>query len=469
MALADTLKTDMGKPPVTEKPAAVKPSTDLIGQLQPGYEELKKRAADYEAKTKAAGEAEVKQREMLPSALKQYDVEERAQRKPLEEGLTFKPDMSYMRDVSNLFMIVGMLGAFIGGKGSTSAAANSQAALTGMMQGLVKGDDAEYARQKAVFDENSKYLSKQVEDIKEAFKQHREDAIKNGIAYGDSELSQAFNASGADSFKALNDAKGSKAAFDAFKSVNDTHDKMIETATRLEEQKRRDTQAELDRREARAERMAMFAERQKGGRASVLLQGRAENIREAITQVAADVKNISKFPKGTVLSAFSGMTGQEGDTLYRSLSNTFARAVSDKESRMLQQLVSGLEQNMASALGGGYATSIAKGRVEAYKAQVPKAGDSAEIAANFLARVRQEMNILAENFPTKPGATEGMVKAVEKANNDINEAVPFTVDDVLEATFNKGGKPIPTAEDRKRGQSNPTSRQNFIRHFGVEP
>ena len=30
-------------------------------------------------------------------------------------------------------------------------------------------------------------------------------------------------------------------------------------------------------------------------------------------------------------------------------------------------------------------------------------------------------------------------------------------------------KPIPTEADRARGRSNPTSRQNFINHFGVEP
>jgi len=30
-------------------------------------------------------------------------------------------------------------------------------------------------------------------------------------------------------------------------------------------------------------------------------------------------------------------------------------------------------------------------------------------------------------------------------------------------------KPTPTEADRARGRSNQTSRENFIRHFGVEP
>jgi hypothetical protein len=129
------------------------------------------------------------------------------------------------------------------------------------------------------------------------------------------------------------------------------------------------------------------------------------------------------------------MTGLEGSNLITSLSRTFTRTISDTESRMMQQLVSGLETNLATALGGGYATSSAKYKIDQYKTQIPKKGDDGWVAATFLARIKQELNILADNFPTKPGATPEMSKAVIDANNRINKVIPFTVEDITNAKF----------------------------------
>ena len=155
------------------------------------------------------------------------------------------------------------------------------------------------------------------------------------------------------------------------------------------------------------------------------------------------------IPKTTVLGTFAGMTGQSGSTLTSSLSNSFARQITDPESRMFQQLVSGLETNAAMALGGGYATSASKNRIDQYKQQLPQKGDSAEVAAMFLARMKQEFNILAENFPSKPGASPEMNSAVQTYNDRINQSIPFNVDDVLQAQMQKRGKGM-SEEKRKR-------------------
>ena len=102
---------------------------------------------------------------------------------------------------------------------------------------------------------------------------------------------------------------------------------------------------------------------------------------------------------------------------------------------MLQQLVSGLETNLAMALGGGYATSAAKYKIDQYKTQIPKQGDDGWVVATFLARIRQELNILSDNFPTKPGATPEMSAAVKASNDKINRVIPFTVEDITNAKF----------------------------------
>jgi flavin-binding protein dodecin len=177
-----------------------------------------------------------------------------------------------------------------------------------------------------------------------------------------------------------------------------------------------------------------------GAKTSTLLAGRAENIREAFAQASKDIVNITKFPKDTMLGSFAGLTGASADSMVGAIRNGIARGVTDKEQRMLETLLAGIEGHMAFALGGGYASSQSKARMDQYKAQIARAGDDPAQVPLMLARFRQEMNTLAENFPSKPGATPEMNNAVQKYNDAINNAVPFTVDDVLTAELGSSKK-----------------------------
>jgi hypothetical protein len=132
------------------------------------------------------------------------------------------------------------------------------------------------------------------------------------------------------------------------------------------------------------------------------------------------------------------MTGQSGDTILKSLSNNFARAVTKEDSRLMQQIVSGLDQNMARALGGGYANSSAKAIVNAYKEQVAQFGDSAAAQAMFLARMKQELEVLSKAFKNHPGANEGYVNDMKEYVDSLNQAIPFNVQQVIAA--NRGNQ-----------------------------
>jgi hypothetical protein len=241
MALANTLKTDMNTAPkaVTPKP---KEATKLPDASFPSAEPYKKAMEASGAAATGLAKAQEAQRTALPGVLKEYETEQAAKIKPLEEGLTFKPDMSYMRDISNVFMMVGMMGAFIGGNRSANAAANAQAALTGMMQGLVKGNDAEFQRQKTIFDENSKYLSKQVEDIKNTFKEYRQTAVEKGIAQGTSEAAQKFNEIGGQVARALTEKAGADAAEKSMGKLYELQEKHDDFVARMNQAE----QAHLD-------------------------------------------------------------------------------------------------------------------------------------------------------------------------------------------------------------------------------
>jgi hypothetical protein len=133
------------------------------------------------------------------------------------------------------------------------------------------------------------------------------------------------------------------------------------------------------------------------------------------------------------MSNFAELAGKSGDSLKQGLSAAFARKVTDQDSRMFAQLIAGLDQNMARTLGGGYANSGAKHSIEAYKQQISREGDSMASRALFLARFKQELGIFADVYSAHPGANEQMTAKVNKYYNDVNKAIPFNVQNVLDA------------------------------------
>jgi len=206
---------------------------------------------------------------------------------------------------------------------------------------------------------------------------------------------------------------------------------------------------------------------------SAINQRFAFNMSEAYQQAATDLLNVAKMPEGTVLGALSGMTGQTGETLRTSLANTFARQVTENDARMFQQLVSGIESNMSRALGGGYANSGAKHIIDLYKQQAPKAGDSPVVIATFMARVKQELDIFADQYENYPGASPEQIEKMAKTRDAIDRAIPFDVDDVIGAQSR--GRPTigqagPTGEsDQTRATAAFGSYEPDKYEYGINP
>jgi hypothetical protein len=345
----------------------------------------------------------------------------------------FEPTKDTLQDIAGLFSLIGVIGTVMG-KGN---AMQAMSAMNGMMEGHIKGRRDLVKQEALEFDKNFKALQTKVD----ASYKELQDAINLRMydqRAGQEAITMAIARSESPLLKEMEARQGPMRTLAFLKDVRDnTLGNSVKTYNELK---------------AKAEERALKAAKATGkaGYTSALLAGRAENIRESFVQAAQDLVNVRRFPPDTVLGAFAGMTGLEGTGLTQSLANTFARTVSDDESRMMQQLVSGLETNVATALGGGYATSSSKYKIDQYKSQVPKAGDSGYVVANFLARMKQELNILNQNFATKPGATPEMAKAVNEANERINQAIPFTVEDVTDAYFS--GLEPPTTRSEPRAQ-----------------
>jgi hypothetical protein len=313
--------------------------------------------------------------------------------------------------------------------------------MNGMLEGHQKGRADLYKQQQVEFDKNFKAMQAAVQsaekEYEEAVKMHMVDKEAGEMA-----RKMALAKMHSPLLKAMEDRLGPLAVLETLKKMTkdtetgaDLQNNLQEKADKIQREKDKEAALERRHREDMKQRMDIAKIRAEGSgtKTSALLAGRAENIREAFAQAAKDIVNITKFPKNTMLGSFSGLTGASADSLVGAVRNGIARGVTEKEQRMLETLIAGIEGHMAFALGGGYATSQSKARMDQYKAQIARAGDDPAQVPLMLARFRQEMNILAENFPSKPGATTEMNNAVQKYNDAINNAVPFTVDNVLDA------------------------------------
>jgi len=376
----------------------------------------------------------------------------------------FVPTKENTQDLATLFSLVSVIGMAIGGGGKQNAQ-QAMSAMNGMLEGHQKGRADLYKQQQIEFDKNFKAMQAAVQsaekEYEEAVKMHMVDKEAGEMA-----RKMALAKMHSPMLKAMEDRLGPLAVLNTLKELRTSVKNATELENKLQEQadKRQDAKdakeaAERRHREdaAQRERLAKIRAEGSGTKTSVLLAGRAENIREAFAQASADIVNITKFPKGTMLGSFAGLTGASADSMVGAIRNGIARGVTDKEQRMLEALLSGIEGHMAFALGGGYATSQSKARMDQYKAQLARAGDDPAQVPLMLARFRQEMNILAENFSSKPGATPEMNKAVQKYNDAINNAVPFTVDNVLDAELGTRkkdvGKGSSVDEERSRAKA----------------
>jgi len=385
-------------------------------------------------------------------AMQQYQT--KLEKEPLP---AFVPSKENSDDLATLFSLVSVIGMVVGGGGRENAQ-QAMSAMNGMLEGHQKGRADLYKQELSTFDKNFKSMVQKHAE----FRKEMEDAVKLASTDKEAAMADAKLAavkSGSNIVKAMLDQGR---LLDAYKFVDESQagvEKAVQAETKLRADAAKEKAAQQRHREtmAQAERLAKIRAEGSGTKTSVLLAGRAENIREAFAQASADIVNITKFPKGTMLGSFAGLTGASADSMVGAIRNGIARGVTEKEQRMLEALLSGIEGHMAFALGGGYATSQSKARMDQYKAQLARAGDDPAQVPLMLARFRQEMNILAENFPSKPGATTEMNNAVQKYNDAINNAVPFTVDNVLEAelgTVKKdSGKGSSVDEERSRAKA----------------
>ena len=384
-------------------------------------------------------------------AMQQYST--KLEKEPLP---AFVPSKENSDDLATLFSLVSVIGMVVGGGGRQNAQ-QAMSAMNGMLEGHQKGRADLYRQELSTFEKNFKSMVQKHAE----FRKEMEDAVKLASTDKEAAMTNAKLAATKAGSKIVSAMLDQGRLLESYKFVDESQTGVnnavaAEAKIRADAAKEKAEQQRHRETMAQAERLAKI--RAEGsGKTSALLAGRAENIREAFAQAAADIVNITKFPKGTMLGSFAGLTGASADSMVGAIRNGIARGVTPKEQRMLEALLTGIEGHMAFALGGGYATSQSKARMDQYKAQLARAGDDPAQVPLMLARFRQEMNILADNFASKPGASPEMNEAVQNYNDQINVAVPYTVDDVLNAELGtvkkNSGKGSSVDEERSRAKA----------------
>ena len=174
---------------------------------------------------------------------------------------------------------------------------------------------------------------------------------------------------------------------------------------------------------------------------------RAGNIVENFMQASKDITSMARLPSTSRLGGLSDLGSKKGESLVTALSTYTARSATLAEEESFKRFASGFDAAMATAIGGGFATSSSAARMKTYESQLPKAGQSMSAGIEFLARARQELETVNEGFQTRAGASEPQKKQMQKFLDDVIKAVPFTIEEVEKARF--GGKESGTEAGKK--------------------
>ena len=456
-------------------PALPFSNTGSVQDLRTKMSEAERQASEASTKATQAGEREATLRKEK-SAEYAPVMEKMGKRIEEEQGKTVAPlealpelqqtqiSPEQTKEAFTTFLTFAMLGGALT-RQPMLAAMNS---MTAAMKGWQEGDTARTKAELESFDRNFKIAqakrSGQIEERKAAYEKYKGDI--QGLELAEKQIALKYE----DQIAAELARKGD---FNALSKHYDVLAKNYETAihhaNQVEQQNRRLAETEKRDQQRHQQMMAKLSsgggekalspygkvaqdeglkpgtqqyqdrvkqlegEKAAAGKGGAVNTRLAYSIAENFGQATADLVNVATVPEGTVLSAFNDMAGKSGESLTSAARNTFSRNMTSEDARVMGQLVAGLETSMARVLGGGYASSSTRAIMDLYKSQIPREGDSAMVTAAFLARIKQELGIVAKNFKEHPGATKGQIEMIKDYMDEINQVVPFDVKTVRDA------------------------------------
>ena len=480
--MAETLSDIMGiKDPFAQN---VLKASKAKGEVEAAEKQEKAYGQQEMAKAEAATtEQFAKERE--PTELKQkYE-------KTIDElGQPFIPTQQTAGNLGNIFAMTNILGFLIGGgaKGSAQAALSAQ---NGMLEGYQKGQQDVYKKQKDIFDENQKSLSKAVEGLRDELKRAADTASVNK-ELGLAQARQAIANHQAKQMGEYLDKMGVAATYE-----------LSEKAWQINEKLKAEKRAEEDRAERRSieqQRLSLEKENknkpdyeyvvkdgktyavnkrdykdiheitgvdftgatklgatQKGAGGAVA--GQVERMVSAMTQVSGAMKAVADLPVSTSSPTF-GQKDFKG--LFVAPLSVLNQKMSKETSQMMQSRMVGVARNLASLETGGAATGLA-GLTDSIQSGIAiPSGAKLHVALDKLAEMRRIVEDSSRAALSSSKYTEEQKQLIRENLEIVRRAIPFTLQDVRDATVAGQGK---SPKISKQDQS--LSFTDYVEKYGV--
>jgi tetratricopeptide (TPR) repeat protein len=415
-ALSSALGTDM-KPAPFKEPDYSKLRTlpqvfaeeKRVGDLQAqAAGDLKK--AELTQQTSLLGEQAKAAKDIAYDA-RSYVVEakEKKEKFPFPE---FHPTKDNAESLAGLFSVVSTIGIMLGSSGKQSGL-NAMNAMTGMMSGWQKGRADLFKREKEEFDKEFNRIKTIHEDLRKDLEDYMKllPYDKEAAMYKAAEISAK---TGTDSIINSYIKKGQA----------DNALKLLSSAAKLIEH-------EEDRRAKAAEKGAKITQQQQ-------MAQRAVN---SLGGVASALESIKELPAGTTTGLLPNLQTKDG--LLNYVRNTLGRKVTKREAEEMNTIFTGIGRNLASIEASGAATGLSELSKQMQSGLYINSGidDPYKVAIKLadIKRIAVENILPAIDSGT---LTPGQAESARGLINRINQAIPFTTIEVIQAGRQPGKQTI---------------------------
>ena len=335
-------------------------------------------------------------------------------------------------------MTVGSL--IIGSKGAASGV-NAMNAMTGVLKGYQEGNQQRIDFETKKYEQSIKEWERTLQQTKESLARYEK------LASAD--LNAAISQASAEAAAKGQEVIAAKLRQGGFSEAKDAVDKLIAQTI--------DSKAKMERAVPKtqtpiivqdAEGKAMYANRATGepmrgpdgeilrpapkatsaGQNAMMYASRVYGNIEGASQ---DLVNIANSPAIAQSPVFAGIINADPTTVSGSLKALVARKMAPEEERAFDQLSQQVGLALSRLEAQGLASGSTQAQVKGFDALRPKAGDSAINMALYLAKVRQEIETGIKVHSTMSGANPDQKKNAQARLKEVQDAIPFTVNDVL--------------------------------------
>ena len=448
-----------GPAPTGEPPTAVEDKSGIRAKTEAGitatrakneYEEAKRVAAKGETAAKEAREAAV-YAEYKPRLTAPYE--------------SFKPTGDTASSLASLGLMIGMLGAMGGKKGLTSAT-GAMNAIAGMMTGYQEGSKEKYNKERQIFEENLKVAQQNhalvEKEFERAVKYAKYDLtgatnamIKSRLAAGDPVTAKSIGEQGLmktasehsqASGKIVGQLEAAKQKMYAAEEARiraegevkaRTAEKPTATSVRVPREivvngEKRMVTPEQEQALIASKTPYTLAPKEK---AASDAYGFNDIIAVAANEAAGSITNIMNLPEGSTTGTFQG---QNTKGLLSAPIGALANTLTTEDTQRYNAEIANFGRYLAQVTKGG--RNVTNADVDKNQAQFAvREGDSPLTVLTRIGQMRQSLERALEVKIASEKTPPALKEIYRTRLAEVQEAIPFTVNDVNKIRNEKDG------------------------------